>query len=318
MTLELCPLFISRQYNKVSCNAPSLPVEELCKVVGRTPGTIDEPRQHSCSDLVAPDILTGLVLSLPLLAPDQVIQYHLCRSSAPSVFEPGSRGDDDDVPFADDPEEAIISFQYFIAESYALQPPFEQATLLVHRASLLTLLRLHSTAQLSGDPPSEESAMIESMLGKITLTDDNGGEEIFTKAHGSDDPIPWEVWGPSVSTWSFYTTQEPWVISTHGSRHVLLGPGVPQSYSGMLRPLRIYDFSVCRPQKTKNPATQAEGGDATTQRAIPAPCFADGKVNTELAYREICSNKRYPYAGALIDGERVVGVIVSHLTSHFS
>lgn len=134
--------------------------------------------------------------------------------------------------------------------------------------------------------------------------------------------VSWNQWGPSNTRLIPMDADLNWVCYVHGTKYVRMGPELSPNGSA---PLYVYDFNPLLIRRACHHFPQEESNVKHVGRThifseLQPTCIHKDElifketVETTLPYRRICSEKKYPYSGVMIDENCIVG-IASHSTT---
>ena len=276
------------------------------------------------------------ILELPELAAGNSLVYITCRG------EPNPVGSESRLeskkPFFYAAHEAIILFHVRVqlGDPVTHQQQYGGAlvfgytyTLFVHRKALCEVYERRSTyrseeplGMLDISVQVEDPAPEGSGLGEIIDDDDgwesvgseNGGDAVLRGLYDDPTPIHWLSWGPPITRWfPADVNSTRWITTTAGQRAVLIGHSQHEVGCEYI----VLDFNPENVQRAEKELESLPEGVESRLHCLrniegvqTDGVFMEDMIVSELPFVVCTSEEVFPWDGALMDEERVVGLIV--------
>ena len=274
-----------------------------------------------------------------------MIVYITCRGE-PNPIGSESRFPSD-RPFYPSAQEAIILFHIRVQLGDPMTHQQQHGgelvfgytyTLFVHRKALCEVYErqcgdMNSSVEESlgiPDIPAQveyNSGLEDEMIvddddsdGWESVGSDNGDDMAIRSTDNDPIPIPWSSWGPPITRWlPADTSSTRWITTTAGQRAVLIG----QSQHGV-RQYVVLDFNPGNVRRVERMLESLPAGVESRlhsfrhMESVETEGVFTDSIISELPFVGCTSEGVHPWNGALMDEERVLGLVVSIGSSAFS
>lgn len=133
-------------------------------------------------------------------------------------------------------------------------------------------------------------------------------ELAFSEDLNTFDPVPWEAWGPPVTSWDEMPHENPYITASAGQRHVLFG-------NGTLDHIIVRDYNIFTVRRMLAMPPLLHGSNSRVvvhERSINISALFMQCIRHSLPYVEICSERKYSFDGVMMDDDRIICFRVSH------